>query len=87
MTELIEMGTMSSRGQISIPNDIRKEMGLEEGTKVLFLLSDDSLVVRKATMESFAAITKPFKEAKKKIEESEVNALIHKIRAKKKWLR
>lgn len=84
MTELIEMGTMSSRGQISIPNDIRKEMGLEEGTKVLFLLTDGSLVVRKATMESFASVTKPFREAKKKIEEHEVNALVHRIRARKK---
>ena len=84
MTELIEMGTMSSRGQISIPNDIRKEMGLKEGTKVLFLLTDDSLLVKKATMESFASITKPLREAKKKIEEHEVNALIHKIRARKK---
>ena len=84
MTELIELGTMSSRGQISIPNDIRKEMGLEEGTKVLFLLTDDSLVVKKATMESFASITKPLREAKKKIDESEVNALIHRIRARRK---
>jgi len=84
MAELIEMGTMSSRGQISIPNDIRKEMGLEEGTKVLFLFTDDSLIVKKATMESFASITKPLRETKKKIDESQVNALIHKIRARKK---
>ena len=26
MGEIVEMGTMSSRGQISIPNDIRKEI-------------------------------------------------------------
>lgn len=84
MGEIVEMGTMSSRGQISIPNDIRKEMGLEEGTKVLFLLTEDALLVKKATMESFASITKPLKAAKKKIEEHEVNALIHRIRARKK---
>ncbi|MEK6983356.1 MAG: AbrB/MazE/SpoVT family DNA-binding domain-containing protein [Nanoarchaeota archaeon] len=84
MAELIEMGTMSSRGQISIPNDIRKEMGLEEGTKVVFLLTDDALMVKKATMESFASITKPLKDVKKKIDEHEVTALIHRIRARRK---
>ena len=82
MTEIIEMGTISSRGQIAIPNDIRKEMGLKEGSKVLFLLSEDSLLVKKVSVESFADITMPLREVKKKIEESQVNALIHRIRAK-----
>ena len=31
MTEKIEMGTISSRGQICIPNNIREDMGLKEG--------------------------------------------------------
>ncbi len=31
MMEIIEMGTVSARGQICIPNDIREEMGLKEG--------------------------------------------------------
>ena len=84
MTEIIEMGTISSRGQIAIPNDIRKEMGLKDGSKVLFLLSEDSLLVKKVSVESFAEITKPLREAKKKVEESQVNALIHRIRAKDK---
>ena len=88
MTEKIEMGTVSSRGQICIPNDIRKDMGLEEGSKVLFVLADDSLLIKKVNMKTFAEITKPLKEAQKKIKESEVVDLIHKIRKekeRKKW--
>lgn len=80
MPEIIEMGTVSSRGQICIPNDIREEMGLKEGNKILFVLEDDALLVKKVTMQTFAEITKPLKEAKKKIREEDVDDLIHKIR-------
>ena len=59
-------------------------MGLKEGSKILFLLSDDSLLVKKVSLESFAEITKPLREAKKKIEERQVNLLVHKTRAKNK---
>lgn len=74
MSEIIEMGTVSSRGQICIPNGIREEMGLEEGNKVLFVLQDGSLLVKKVTMQSFADITKPLKEAAKKAGMKEENA-------------
>ena len=83
MTEKIELGTVSSRGQICIPNDIREDMGLEEGSKILFVLADDSLLIKKVNMKTFAEITKPLKEAQKKIKESEVVDLIHKVRREK----
>ena len=67
MQELIEMGTVSSRGQICIPTGIREEMGLKEGNKVLFVLQDDSLLVKKVTMQTFAEVTKPLKEEAKKV--------------------
>ena len=84
MPELIEMGTVSARGQICIPNDIRENMGLKEGNKVLFVLTDDSLLVKKVNMQTFAEITKPLREAKKKIKEEEVVDLVHRFRKSKK---
>ena len=83
MPELIEMGTVSSRGQICIPNDIRENMGLKEGNKVLFVLTDGSLLVKKVNTQTFAEITKPLREAKKKIKEEEVVDLIHRLRKSK----
>ncbi len=82
MTEIIEMGTVSSRGQICIPNDIRDEMGLKEGNKVLFVLQDESLLVKKVTMQTFAEITRPLKEAAKRagFKESEVDGIVHRSR-------
>ena len=84
MEDKVEMGTISARGQICIPNSIRKEMGLKEGSKVLFFLSDDSLLMKRVNTQSFAEITKPLKDAKKKIREDEVVDLIHKIRREKR---
>ncbi|MFA5993231.1 MAG: AbrB/MazE/SpoVT family DNA-binding domain-containing protein [Candidatus Pacearchaeota archaeon] len=84
MTEKIEMATVSTRGQVCIPNDIREEMGLEEGSKVLFVLSGDSLIVKKVNMKTFEEITKPLREAKKKIREDEVTDLIHRFREKQR---
>ena len=84
MEDKVEMGTISARVQICIPNSIRKEMGLKEGNKVLFFLSDDSLLMKRVNTQSFAEITKPLKDAKKKIREDEVVDLIHKIRREKR---
>ncbi len=74
MSEIIEMGTVSSRGQICIPSDIREEMGLKEGTKVLFVLQEDALIVKKVNLQTFAEITKPLKEEAKKVGFKEASA-------------
>ncbi len=86
MVGMVEMGSISSRGQIAIPSDIRKNMGLEEGTKVLFILENDTLIMKKVTSETFSAITAPFKEKARKegFNESEVNDIVHKFRKSKK---
>ena len=59
MSEKIVMSTVSSRGQICIPNTLREDLDLKEGSKVLFALTGDSLIMKKVTMRTFAEITKP----------------------------
>ena len=76
----VEMGKISSRGQIAIPSDIRNQMGLHEGEKVLFILQEDTLLMKKVTAESFKNITKPLREARKKIREEDVSELVHRLR-------
>lgn len=85
MSELIELGTMSSRGQLVIPTDIRENMGLKEGSKVLFVLSEDSLLIKRVNTQTFAEITKPLKEAAKKagLKESDTEDIIQKVRSKR----
>jgi len=86
MQGIIEMGTVSARGQICIPSDIREEMGLKEGNKILFVLQDESLLVKKVTMQTFAEITKPLKEEAKKsgMKELDVEGIVDRFRKSKK---
>ena len=85
MEDVVEIGKVSSRGQIAIPADIRRKMNLKEGQKVLFFFGDGTLLVKKVMPETFSEITKPLKEAAKKagINESDVPGIIHRFRAKK----
>ncbi len=82
----IDMGKISSRGQIAIPSDIRSQLGLEEGSKVLFVTKDDTLLIKKVTEDSFDQITSPLKLAAKKagMKEKDVSDIIHKFRKQKK---
>ncbi len=82
MTELIETGKVSARGQVAIPVEIRQKMRLKEGQKIIFVLAGDTLLVKKVEDLSWEQITKPFREAKKKIKEEEVVDLVHQLRKK-----
>ncbi len=83
MAEAIDIGTVSARGQIAIPSDIRERMHLVEGEKVLFVLEGDSLLMKKVESLSWGEITRPLREAKKKIREEDVPALVHRLRKQK----
>ena len=85
MEDIVEMGTISSRGQIAIPSPIREEMGLSEGSKVLFLLANDTLLIKKVNNKTFAEITAPLKEAIKKssLKEEDVVGIVRRARLKK----
>ena len=81
-TEIVEIGKISSRGQIAIPADIRDRLGLREGEKVLFLTEGETLIMKKVVPKTFAEITKPLKEAAKKsgLKEKEVQRAIKRFR-------
>jgi len=85
MSEIIEMGTISSKGQVAIPSTIRNEMGLEEGSRILFVLAEDTLLIKRVNTKTFAEITKPLKELAKKagLKEEDVVDLVHRAKKKK----
>ncbi len=85
MAEAIDMGTVSARGQVAIPAEIRERMHLKEGEKVLFMLEGESLLMKRVSSLSWEEITKPLREAAKKsgMKESDVPELVHRIRRQK----
>ena len=48
----IDVVTVSSRGQVSIPASMRREMNLEEGAKLLVISQGDNILLKKVD-ESF----------------------------------
>ena len=41
--------TVSGKGQISIPREIRKQLAIEKGSKLVIVLKDRKLLIRKAS--------------------------------------
>ncbi|MBI5636241.1 AbrB/MazE/SpoVT family DNA-binding domain-containing protein [Candidatus Micrarchaeota archaeon] len=76
----MEFGKISSRGQVAIPQDIRRQMGLSDGEKIVFFLDGSNLLIKKASELSWAQITRPLRSSTKNIKEAKVNQLIHKMR-------
>lgn len=82
MTTSIEIGKVSSRGQVAIPAEMRKNLDLKEGEKVLFFSEGDTIMMKKVTLGSFKELTEPLKEAAKQVglKESEVTDVISRFR-------
>ena len=51
--EKLEITSMSSRGQVVIPLDVREQLGLKEGEKFVVVGGDDTVILKKVTMPSF----------------------------------
>jgi antitoxin PrlF len=57
--------TISSKGQITVPQEIRKRLGLETGDRVEFVMEEDRTVIRPVRSEAnpfekFIGIADPF---------------------------
>lgn len=49
----MELAKVTSKGQITIPAEIRRKMGLKTGDKVLFVEDGEKVIMINATMEAF----------------------------------
>jgi antitoxin PrlF len=57
--------TISSKGQVTVPQEIRKRLGLEAGDRVEFVVEEDRTVIRPARneanpFEKYIGIAGPF---------------------------
>jgi len=80
---------MSSRGQIVIPQDIRKEMKLKEGEAFAVVASGDTLMLKRIITPSKEEILRKWERINKEgrkivkklgIKQSDVEKIIHKAR-------
>lgn len=61
----IEVTSMSSRGQVVIPLDIREQLGLREGEKFVVVGENDTVVLKKISMPSFGNFDKLIEKTRK----------------------
>jgi AbrB family looped-hinge helix DNA binding protein len=61
----LEFATMSSRGQVVIPGDIRKQLGLEEGTRFMVYSDGVNLLMKPIVTPSAEAFKKMVRASQK----------------------
>ena len=49
---IMELAKITSKGQITIPVDIRKRLGVKEGDKVLFVEENGRIIMMNASMQA-----------------------------------
>ena len=87
---MIDITTVSSKGQVVIPNHIREELGLEKGSQIVVSTIEDIVVLKKIRIpdpsEEFAKLTAFGKKHAAKIgvtSEEDVVRIIHDARKRK----
>lgn len=79
---------MSSKGQVVIPEEIRKRLGLEAGAQFVVLAENDTVIMKAIappSMDEFdALIAEARKQAKRAgLKKADTDAIISDVRAKK----
>ena len=79
----MEVAKITSKGQITIPIDIRKKLGVREGDKVIFLDDGGRIVVANAATIAFANMRTAFAGEAERLglqDEQDVVALVDEVR-------
>ena len=77
-----EVATVTSKGQITIPSRLRKQFGLEQGTKLMVVPTEYGIVLKKIELPSVEEFQQRVEQRAETIELSmeEVNQLVHTAR-------
>lgn len=79
----MDIARISSKGQITIPRDVRKALGLKIGSKVIFIEENGRYYIENANKDALKEAQEAFKGAASKAgfsSEEELNAYVSKVR-------
>ncbi|MBN2014436.1 MAG: AbrB/MazE/SpoVT family DNA-binding domain-containing protein [Candidatus Altiarchaeota archaeon] len=80
----IELTKISQKGQVVIPQQIRKKLGIKKGTRFAVFGEDDTVILKKVDMpttEEFKKLTQ--KTARKDITDEDIEDAIRETRSKR----
>jgi AbrB family looped-hinge helix DNA binding protein len=83
-----EYALMSSKGQIVIPENIRKRLGLKPGAQFVVVGQNDVVILKTITQPSINEFDQLISEARKQakkagMKKTDITATIHKVRKRK----
>ena len=52
----VSVGSVTSKGQVTIPKEVRDKLGLRSGDRVLFSIEDGEAKIRKVKQEKLSAL-------------------------------
>jgi AbrB family looped-hinge helix DNA binding protein len=83
----MELAKITSKGQITIPIDIRRKMHLKDGDKVVFIEQDGRYYVENAALVALSRIGKAFEGEAERLglkDEDDVLAMVKEVRRERK---
>jgi len=83
----LSVAKVTSQGQITIPADIRKLLGVQPGGKVVFIQEGNRVVMANATIEAFEQMHKAFSGEAELLglkDEQDVVDLVRQVRAERR---
>lgn len=77
-----EVTTVTSKGQITIPSRLRKQFGLEQGTKLMVVPTEYGLVLKKIDLPSVEKFQRRVEERANEVDLSmdDIDRLVHDAR-------
>ncbi len=53
---ILDLGKITSKGQITIPAEIRKTLGISKGDRIIFEQKGDDIIIKKAEEKSLVSL-------------------------------
>ena len=85
--ENVEITSISSRGQVVIPQGVRDKLNLHEGEKFVVIGEDDTIILKKLEMPSFKGVDKLLEKTRefvknKNIKPNEIDEAVKRVRSR-----
>jgi AbrB family looped-hinge helix DNA binding protein len=87
MNVMFDVSRVTSKGQVTIPVEMRKQLGIKEGDKVVFINNGKSIIIVNAAMAAFNELQEAFRGEAERVglkDEDDVTAMVKEIR-KEMW--
>jgi len=80
---MFDVSKVTSKGQVTIPEEMRRQLGIKEGDKVLFINNGKNIIIANAAIAAFTELREAFAEEAERLglkNEDDVAAMVKEIR-------